>query len=457
MRAPVRREVRNKWQVSPGVKAAIWDERDARGPVRYYLLTADLRRKGLQVDFTNDGAVRRTAPLSKMLARTKHAVAGVNGDFFDIGDTGAPLGVGRDRQRGPLNGPRAGWNNAFFFDKHGHPQIDVLPMMPVVKERPKLVLTNVNSPSVRPGGVGAYNRAVGADVRLPDHRRPEPRRADGADPRGQGHPEPSPAPLRDEDQRRDARRPRRRGEGAGVVPAGHRRARALAARGHAEDGDHRQQVPGPRRRDQGRRRPRDAPADRDRDRPRRQDAALPGGRRTAEVQPRLHDGRARREDDRAGRRRGAQPRRRRLLDDDGQGPRWAVEGDQLPVRRVPALGRQRHRDRATRSRADSGRPISTIAMLVIGAKHSWLRVGDLVGVHLRTVVALGDAHALRYVAADRHRRGREPALGVAGVLHRLLDRRGRRRRGPRTSSRRRPSPGGRRRSTPSATPPRPPR
>lgn len=161
MRAPIRRELRNKWQVSPGVKAAIWDERDARGPVRYYLLTADLRRKGLQFDFTNDGAVRRTAKLSKMLARTKHAVAGVNGDFFDIGDTGAPLGVGRDRQRGPLNGPRAGWNNAFYFDKHDHPQIGVLPMMPLVKERPKLVLTNVNSPSVRPGGVGAYNRQWG--------------------------------------------------------------------------------------------------------------------------------------------------------------------------------------------------------------------------------------------------------------------------------------------------------
>jgi hypothetical protein len=161
MRKPVRREVRNKWQVSPGVKAAIWDERDARGPVRYYLLTADLRRKGLQIDYTNDGAVRRTAPLSQMLARSKQAVAGVNGDFFDIGDTGAPLGVGRDRQRGPLNGPRAGWNNAFFYDRHGHPQIDVLPMMPLVKERPKLAITNVNSPSVRPGGIGAYNRQWG--------------------------------------------------------------------------------------------------------------------------------------------------------------------------------------------------------------------------------------------------------------------------------------------------------
>ena len=157
MRKPSRTVIRNKWQVSPGVKATIWDEFDGRGPVRYYLLTADLRRKGLQIDYANDGAVRRTAPLSKMLARNRQSVGGVNGDFFDIGDTGAPLGVGRDRQRGPLNGPRAGWNNAFFFDRHGHPQIDVLPMDPVIIDRPKVVLTNVNSPSVRPGGIGAYN------------------------------------------------------------------------------------------------------------------------------------------------------------------------------------------------------------------------------------------------------------------------------------------------------------
>jgi len=161
MRTQTRRVVRNKWQVSPGVKAGIWDEYNGRGPVRYYLLTADLRRKGLQVDYANDGAVRRTAPLSQMLARTRQAVAGVNGDFFDIGDTGAPLGVGKDRQRGPLNGPRAGWNNAFFYDRHGHPDIGVLPMLPVVTDRPKLVLTNVNSPSVRPGGIGAYNRQWG--------------------------------------------------------------------------------------------------------------------------------------------------------------------------------------------------------------------------------------------------------------------------------------------------------
>ena len=86
---------------------------------------------------------------------------------------------------------------------------------------------------------------VGAVVRLPDHRWPEPRRADGADPRGQGRPEPSPAPFADAHQRRDAGRPRRRGRGARVAQGRPGGARAVAAGGHAPDGDHRQQVPGP--------------------------------------------------------------------------------------------------------------------------------------------------------------------------------------------------------------------
>ncbi len=162
LRGPTELGIRNQWQVAPGVQATIWDERNGRGPVRSYLLSVDLRTKGLRVDYTNAGPVRRTSALSTML--TKNAVGGVNGDFFDIGDTGAPLGIGRDRQRGALNGPISGWNNAFFMDSKGRPQIDVLPMMPRVKGHPGIVVTNVNSPTVRVGGIGAYNQAWGRTV-----------------------------------------------------------------------------------------------------------------------------------------------------------------------------------------------------------------------------------------------------------------------------------------------------
>ena len=164
LREPTEVGIRSRWQVAPGVEAVVWDERNARGPVRYYLLTVNLRTEGLSVDLLNAGPVRRTASVKTMLRGHRRAVGGINGDFFDIGDTGAPLGLGKDRQRGPLNGRVAGWNNAFFIDKKGRPDIDVLPILPKVVNRPKLRITNVNSPSVQPGGIGAYNRKWGTTV-----------------------------------------------------------------------------------------------------------------------------------------------------------------------------------------------------------------------------------------------------------------------------------------------------
>jgi hypothetical protein len=173
MREPTEVGIRSRWTVAPGVHAVVWDERDPRGPLRYYLLTVDLRQKGLSVDLLNAGPVRQTASVKTMLRGSRYAVGAVNGDFFDIGDTGAPLGLGKDRQRGPLNGRVAGWNNAFFIDAHGHPDIDVLPMLPTVVGRPAIRVTNVNSPSVQPGGIGAYNRQWGttAGYRIVDGQR----------------------------------------------------------------------------------------------------------------------------------------------------------------------------------------------------------------------------------------------------------------------------------------------
>ena len=153
--------IRAKWQVAPGVQAAVWDQNDLRGPIRAYLLAVDWHTKGLRIDYANDGHVSRTAPVKQFIARDD-AIAGVNGDFFDIGDTGAPLGIGRDRDRGLLNGRLSGWNSGFSIDRSGRPEIGPLAMTAKVAERPSLTITNVNSPEVQPGGVGVYNRSWGS-------------------------------------------------------------------------------------------------------------------------------------------------------------------------------------------------------------------------------------------------------------------------------------------------------
>lgn len=153
--------IRKQWEVAPGVQATTFDETSPRGPVRGSLLVVDLDTKGLSIDYAYSGRLSGPDKLTRILRRSD-AIAGVNGDFFDIGDTGAPLGVGLDRQEGLLHAPRGGWNNAFSLDRKGRPDIGRLPMRAVVKEHPGFKITNVNSPRIRAGGIGVYTSAWGA-------------------------------------------------------------------------------------------------------------------------------------------------------------------------------------------------------------------------------------------------------------------------------------------------------
>ncbi|HYF72658.1 MAG TPA: phosphodiester glycosidase family protein, partial [Nocardioides sp.] len=146
---------RVSWQVAPGVRFTRWSQVDARGPITAHLLTVDPSTPGLRIDYASMGSVRRVAPLGDILARDR-AVAGVNGDFYDIGHTGAPLGLGKDRQRGLLHAREQGWNNAFFINRNGRAGIGELPMQAKVLYHPRLDITNLNSPFVTPGGIGIY-------------------------------------------------------------------------------------------------------------------------------------------------------------------------------------------------------------------------------------------------------------------------------------------------------------
>jgi hypothetical protein len=147
-------------QVAPGVTFTRWDQTNPRGPIRAYLLTIDPSTPGVRIDLAAESRISDTAPVRELIARDS-AVAGVNGDFYDIGDTGAPLGVGRDRQRGLLNARQVGWNSAFYLSRTGQPEMGTLALKARVAEHPDLPITNLNSPFVRPGGIGIYTPAWG--------------------------------------------------------------------------------------------------------------------------------------------------------------------------------------------------------------------------------------------------------------------------------------------------------
>jgi hypothetical protein len=153
--------------VAPGLDHTRFDRYDVRGWVRVNALTAQLGTPGLALDYAAPGKVSSPGPLSSALDRDR-AVAGVNGDFFDIGDTGAPLGVGVDRQRGVIHGSRSGWNNTFTLDAKNAAAIAETYLRANILRRGKdpIVVSNLNAPEIRPGGIGIYTSAWGSDSRL---------------------------------------------------------------------------------------------------------------------------------------------------------------------------------------------------------------------------------------------------------------------------------------------------
>lgn len=160
LRARPRITNERSWRIAPGVWFRRWDQTDSRGRIRAYLATIDLAKPGVSIDYASGDLVPERGPLTELLARDS-AVVGVNGGFFDIFDTGAPLGVGQDRQRGFLHGARYTWNNAFWIDGSGRAAIGEMPLEAQILEYPQMELTNVNSPRARAGAIGVWDSKWG--------------------------------------------------------------------------------------------------------------------------------------------------------------------------------------------------------------------------------------------------------------------------------------------------------
>lgn len=160
LRSRVRIDKKRAWRVAPGVRFKRWDQTDRRGQVRAYLLKINPAKAGVGIDYASGEHVPDRAALTTLLARDG-AVAGVNGGFFDIYDTGAPLGVGQDRQRGFLHAAAYTWRNAFWIDRRGRARVGVMPLAARIVEYPQMEIANVNSPRVREGKIGIWDSQWG--------------------------------------------------------------------------------------------------------------------------------------------------------------------------------------------------------------------------------------------------------------------------------------------------------
>ncbi|MFG1695214.1 phosphodiester glycosidase family protein [Nonomuraea sp. NPDC049309] len=101
--------------VAPGISLTSFDTFDELGWLRADALTADLG--SAKADYVFSGEVSKTEPLSGP-ARRSRAVAAVNGDFFDINNSGAAQGIGV--QNGTLiQSPIAGHEKAVAISPEG--------------------------------------------------------------------------------------------------------------------------------------------------------------------------------------------------------------------------------------------------------------------------------------------------------------------------------------------------
>ncbi|MFD4625308.1 phosphodiester glycosidase family protein [Streptomyces sp. NPDC058475] len=76
-------------EIAPGVNYTELDIPAAKGVAHAHVLSVDLRDPRVRVDLLYPGAVASRAPVSR-LADSRHAVAAVNGDFFNITETQHP-------------------------------------------------------------------------------------------------------------------------------------------------------------------------------------------------------------------------------------------------------------------------------------------------------------------------------------------------------------------------------
>ncbi|PRX97164.1 phosphodiester glycosidase family protein [Allonocardiopsis opalescens] len=145
--------------VAPGVELAQADSYDPRGWQRITSLSLDLDG-GARVEYLSPGSVAETEVISAQADRVG-AVAAINGDFFDINNSGAPLGAAvADGEI--IKSPTPDWPRAVTVDAEGVGRVqDILFDGTVTLPGGELALDQLNSPQLRSGGVAAFTSLWG--------------------------------------------------------------------------------------------------------------------------------------------------------------------------------------------------------------------------------------------------------------------------------------------------------
>ncbi|MEU0173655.1 phosphodiester glycosidase family protein [Streptomyces massasporeus] len=173
-------------RVAPGVTYEEFDIKAATGVTHAHLLRVDLGNPQVRVDLLYPGAVAARAQVSAM-ANTQGAVAGVNGDFFNISETqhpgveatgasvGPAIAAGRTlkaavptgQRFGPALPPGTTTEDVFGVGTDGRARLDRLALAGSVRTAEgQLPLGGLNQYALPVGSVGAFTSEWGSVSRV---------------------------------------------------------------------------------------------------------------------------------------------------------------------------------------------------------------------------------------------------------------------------------------------------
>ncbi|HYQ32380.1 MAG TPA: phosphodiester glycosidase family protein [Lapillicoccus sp.] len=148
------------FEIAPGVTLREWDQVDGRQPVgqvKINLVTVNLDAPNISFGPLTPSFVTARRTVSQ-LGRWGGALTAVNGDFFDIGRTDAPLGV-TIKDGNVLTGSRDGWipgvNSSLWFDTSG-PHVSPLTVQYALRQHRDWTVSGFNHPLVPRRQIGIF-------------------------------------------------------------------------------------------------------------------------------------------------------------------------------------------------------------------------------------------------------------------------------------------------------------
>lgn len=142
--------------IAPGLELHTFARLEEQGWNAGSVLVVDLESDGLTLDHQYSGTVTKRSTVREM-ADASGATAAINGDFFDIDRSNAPLGIGVDREDGLITAPTEGHNEAFAVDTNGAAHLAQIFLEGMVTAGDaELTLSGVNTFGLPTDGIGLF-------------------------------------------------------------------------------------------------------------------------------------------------------------------------------------------------------------------------------------------------------------------------------------------------------------